>query len=129
MGQQVVMGAMLQCNQGLAPCTLVVLPANLVDANYVPAANIQDMVPMLNIPTFGMCNSTSNPMVIALTAAALGVHTPAPCIPAIVGPWSPGASNVQLANQPTLDNSSKCNCMWSGQISIQNAGQQTVEVP
>ncbi|HEX9173885.1 MAG TPA: PAAR-like protein, partial [Telluria sp.] len=42
MPSQVSMGAMMQCTFGLAPSTLVVLPANKVLAEGPPAANIMD---------------------------------------------------------------------------------------
>ena len=89
----------------------------------MPAANIMDNIPMVNIPTFGMCQSPSNPVVAAATAAALGVLTPMPCIPATVAPWSPGASKTMIANMPALDNSCTLNCMWGGAISFSQAGQ------
>ena len=54
MAQQVVTGAQLTCNQGVAPSVLAVLPTSMVNANNVPAANIQDYIPMVNIMTFGM---------------------------------------------------------------------------
>ena len=60
---QVVMGAMMACPFGVAPSTLVVLPVNRVMCNKVPAANIMDFAPIVNIPPFGMCMSPSNPMV------------------------------------------------------------------
>jgi hypothetical protein len=66
----------------------VVLPKNKVLCEGPPAANIMDHVPMLNILPFGVCSSPANPTVVAATAAALGVLTPMPCIPA---PWAPGA--------------------------------------
>lgn len=129
MGQQVVNGAQMQCTFGTAPAALMVLPANMVDANNVPAANIMDYKPMVNIPTFGMCNSLANPTVASATAAALGVLTPMPCIPATAAPWAPGCATVMLANMPSLNNSSKCMCSYGGSISITNPGQTTVEIP
>lgn len=66
--------------------------------------NIMDHISMMNIMPFGMCMSIANPTVAAATAAALGVLTPMPCIPATTSPWVPGAPNVLLGNQPTLDN-------------------------
>jgi hypothetical protein len=128
MAQLVTSGAALSCSMGLAPSTLTVTPEKMVTAG-APAATIQDMKPMINIPPFGMCNTESNPTVAAATASASGVHTPAPCVPSVVGPWSPGAATVLIKNVPALDNTSTCQCMWGGVISINSAGQFTVTVP
>lgn len=128
MGQQVCMGAMMQCSFGMAPSSLMVLPANRV-LTKVPDANIMDHIPMVNILPFGMCQSPSNPMVAAATAAALGVLTPMPCIPVTAAPWAPGSATVMIANMPALNNSSKLMCTWGGVISINFAGQATVNVP
>ncbi|MCU6499860.1 DUF4280 domain-containing protein [Rugamonas sp. A1-17] len=128
MGQQTCMGAMLKCSFGVAPGTLMVLPANAV-LTAVPDANIMDNKPMVNILPFGMCQSMANPMVAAATAAALGVLTPMPCIPATVAPWVPGSPTVLLGNMPALNNSSKLMCMWGGVIEINAPGQTTVSIP
>lgn len=128
MPQQVCMGAMMTCSFGVAPASLIVLPANRVMTSNMPAANIMDNKPMVNIPTFGMCSSMANPQVSAATSAALGVLTPMPCVPATVAPWSPGASKTMIANMPALDNSCKLNCMWGGVISILQAGQAKCQV-
>ncbi len=128
MSQLVCAGALMQCSFGVAPAPLTVLPVNRVLAG-APAATIMDHVPMLNIAPFGMCSSPANPMVIALTAAALGVPTPAPCIPATVAPWVPGAPTVLIGSMPALDNTCKLMCLWAGVIQISMAGQFTVNVP
>ncbi|RFP08974.1 MULTISPECIES: DUF4280 domain-containing protein [unclassified Duganella] len=128
MGQQVCMGAMLKCSFGVAPGTLMVLPANAV-LTAVPDANIMDNKPMANILPFGMCQSMANPMVAAATAAALGVLTPMPCIPATTAPWVPGSPTVLIGNMPALNNSSKLMCMWGGVIAINAPGQTTVSIP
>lgn len=128
MGQQVCMGALLQCSFGMAPSSLVVLPTNRVTTQ-TPDANIMDHVPMMNIMPFGMCQSPSNPMVAAATAAALGVLTPMPCIPVTPAPWAPGCATVMIANMPALNNSSKLMCSWGGVIGINYAGQATVNIP
>ena len=122
-------GAMLQCSCGAAPSSMVVLPVNMVMTSNQPAANIMDHIPMVNIMPFGVCNSMANPMVAAATAAALGVLTPMPCIPATSAPWVPGAPTVLLANQPALDNTSTLMCMWAGVIQVSSPGQQTHLIP
>jgi len=107
----------------------MVLPSACVNACSMPAATVMDNIPMLNILPFGMCQSMANPMVIAATAAAMGVMTPMPCIPATAAPWSPGSPTVKIGGMKTLDASSKCQCMWGGEIQISFAGQVTVQVP
>ena len=129
MPQQVVNGALLKCSFGMAPSALVVLPVNKVMCGMVPAANIMDHVPMTNIMPFGMCQSIANPTVAAATAAALGVFTPMPCIPATPSPWVPGVPTVLIGNQPALDNNCKCMCNWAGVIEITNPGQMQTEIP
>ena len=129
MPNHVCMGAALQCSFGVAPSSLVVLPVNRMMTSSVPAANIMDNVPMVNIMPFGMCTSPANPTVAAATAAALGVLTPMPCIPATTAPWAPGAATVLLANMPTLDDTSTLMCMWGGVIKVNFAGQATEQIP
>ena len=128
MAMQCCMGAMMMCSQGLAPSTLVPTPKTVMTSNMV-AANILDHIPIVNIPPFGMCQSPANPMVAAATAAALGVLTPMPCIPATPAPWAPGAPTVLVTGAPALNDSSKLMCMWAGVISINMPGQMTEMVP
>jgi len=118
--------AMLSCTFGAAPTPLTVLPVNKVLVN-MPAANIMDNKPFLNIIPFGVCNTPSNPMVAAATAAALGVLTPMPCIPNTVAPWIVGKPTVLIGNMPCLNSDSKLMCMWGGCISISFAGQVPVQ--
>lgn len=129
MGQQVVMGAPLQCSFGAAPSTLVVTPENKVIGSKMPAATIMDNVPMKNIMPFGMCSSMANPTVSTATAAAQGVLTPMPCVPVTPSPWAPGSPTVMIGNKPALNNSCKLMCNWGGVIQITAAGQGTINVP
>jgi len=129
MALQVVMGAQLQCSFGAAPVAMVVLPSNRTMAGGVPAATIMDHVPLMNIMPFGMCQSPANPMVAAATAAALGVLTPMPCIPATAAPWVPGAPTVMIGGMPALDNNCKLMCNWAGVIQVSSAGETTVMIP
>ena len=128
MPQHVCSGAVLMCSFGLAPSSLVVLPVNRVNSGGPPGANIMDHVPMVNIMPFGMCTSIANPTVAAATAAALGVLTPMPCIPNTPAPWIPGSPTVLLGNQPALNNTCMCMCLWAGVITIIVPGQFTVTV-
>ncbi len=128
MAFHVCMGAQLKCSMGLAPSVLMVLPVNKVMTSNVPAANIMDNKPMVNIMPFGMCKSPANPAVAAATAAALGVLTPMPCVPVIPAPWVPGSPTVLLANFPALNNTSKLMCAWAGVIEVSSAGQTTEKI-
>ena len=127
MGFLVVKTALLQCTQGLAPGSLTVIRPT-VTANKMDAATVMDMAPTTNIAPFGMCNSKANPSVIAATAAAQGVHTPAPCMPVTGSPWTPGAKKVKIQKMAALDDASTCSCKWNGTISVKSAGQTKVKV-
>ena len=117
----VTMTAMLSCTFGAAPCSLVVLPTARVLVEGKPAANIEDAAPELNIPTFGMCLSPSNPTVAAATAAALGVLTPMPCIP-VTAAWIPMSPTTLLGGAPVLVAGSQCMCAFGGVIQVTNPG-------
>jgi len=123
------MGASMMCTFGAAPSSLVVLPTNRVLTNQVPDANIMDHIPLVNIMPFGVCMSPSNPTVAAATAAALGVLTPMPCVPATPAPWVPGAVTDLIANMPALDNISTLMCTWGGVITFVTPGEFTVMIP
>jgi hypothetical protein len=129
MPKQVVMGATMKCMFGVAPSSLIVLPANRVLVNFMPAANIMDFMPMVNILPFGMCSSPSNPAVMAATIAASGVLTPMPCIPVIPLPWTPGSPTVIIGYLPALNDTSYNMCQWGGIITITNPGQMTTDIP
>jgi len=103
----------------------MVLPTNRTMTSSVPAANIMDNIPMVNILPFGMCMSLANPTVASATAAAMGVLTPMPCIPVTPGPWIPGSPTVMLGKMPALNNSCKLMCAYAGVISIIVPGQFT----
>ncbi len=129
MAQLVVMGAGLKCSFGIAPSSLVVIPSAMVNGSTMAAATIMDHKPMVNIMPFGMCQAPSNPAVISATAAAAGVFTPAPCVPATTSPWMPGSPTVTIGKQFALNSTSTCMCTWAGVITVTQAGQATVNVP
>lgn len=122
-------GCLCQCSFGVAPAPLVVLPTNRVLCGGVPAANIMDHVPMLNIPSFGMCSCPANPTVAAATAAALGVLTPMPCIPVLPVPWVPGSPTVLVGAMPAVTDKSMLMCAWGGAVRIAAPAQVTCMVP
>jgi hypothetical protein len=129
MGLLTCTGANMSCTMGLSPAVFSATTRPVTTAG-VPAGNLSDHVPMLNIAPFGLCRSPSNPVVAAATAAASS-PTPIPqsCIPATAAPWSPGSSAVLLASMPALNNSSTLTCLWGGTISLVDAGQVAVTVP
>jgi len=118
----VVNGAVIRCSQGAAPVKLVVLPTQANHADEQPIATVMDHAPMVNIGPFGMCRSTANPAVVAATSAAMGVLTPAPCVPNTTAPWSPGSSAVTVDDLRALTDDSKCMCAWVGSIEVVDAG-------
>ncbi|TBU95657.1 DUF4280 domain-containing protein [Phytopseudomonas dryadis] len=127
---QVCACAVMQCSFGAAPAVLNVLPGNRMLTAGMPAANIMDHIPLVNISTFGLCQSLANPMVAAATAAALGVLTPMPCLPATATPWIPGGPpTLLLGNMPALDANSTLMCTWGGVIKIQMPGQVQMLIP
>lgn len=119
-------GAALKCSFGQMPATLTALPAGMLLGGR-PAATVSDAVPLLNLATFGMCSCTANPAVVAATAAAGGVPTSAPCLPAPRGSWQGATQKVKIAGKPALTDGSKLECMWGGQITVQFAGQSGVK--
>jgi len=127
----VVQGATLACSMGSSPSTLSVLPTNETYGGSNPVATVQDMKPQVNLAPFGMCQSPLNPQVAAATAAAAGVLTPQPCIPAASGPWTPGSKSVAIAGPAgpaLLNDACQCVCQWGGQIKVQDPGQTEIEV-
>lgn len=115
----VVAEAVTHCSFGVAPCPLQVLPDAMVLIEGRPAATIT-CNEMLNIPTFGMCMTLSNPEVASATTAALGVLTPMPCVP-VLSPWVP-ESETLIGGQPALVESSTCVCAYGGVVEIMFAG-------
>lgn len=127
MGNPAVMTALCQCSFGAAPAPLTVTSQSTVVGMNFPVGTIMDIPkpPM----TFGMCSNPANPTVAAATAAALGVLTPMPCVPACAAPWTPGSPTVLVCGKPALNNSSKCMCSYGGVISINMTPATTIQIP
>lgn len=129
MPMHVCSGATLQCSFGSTPSSLLVVPVNRMLTSAMPAANILDHVPLVNVLPFGTCISLANPTVAAATSAAGGALTPMPCVPVTTSPWVPGAPTVLLGNMPALDDTSRLICTWGGVISVVYAGQAREQIP
>lgn len=114
---QVVATAMTTCTFGLAPSTLNALPTTRVLVEGRPVATITDSAPVVNVVPFGMCTSLANPAVAAATAAALGVLTPMPCVPATT-PWTGSSTSVMIGGRPALVSGSTCQCAFGGVIQV-----------
>ncbi|MBR4148005.1 MAG: DUF4280 domain-containing protein [Bacteroidales bacterium] len=125
----VTSSAMISCTFGTNPCPLMANPSRMSSLSSQAKLNVSDFATGVNVSSFGMCSSPSNPMVIAATAAALGVPTPAPCVPALVGPWIPGKPDIMIDGMPALTNQCRNTCMWAGQISFTNDGQIPIPPP
>ncbi len=117
MGMLVVHGAMLKCSYGQGgPVPLAVLRPE-VTAGGQPVATVADAEPLVNIPSFGVCVSPTNPEMNPPL-----VMTP-PCVPVVVGGWEPGSPSVLVGELPALTQASSCECSWAGVIQIVDAGQ------
>ena len=122
----VVAGATCLCTSGLG--TGQINPTNQMSIRVggKPVASIADVAPMTNVTSCGMCTSLANPAVASATAAALGVLTPQPCVPAPAGTWNcPG--KVRVGGKPVLTTDGKLTCAYGGTISIMNPGQTTAK--
>ena len=126
MATTAVTGATVACSFGTTPSVLSGTTNFKVLAQGKPMCVLSDAAPMVNVKPFGMCTSLANPTVAAATAAALGVLTPQPCIPSVIGTWRPAQSKVIIGGQPALTLGCSCQCAFAGTINIVNPGQVTV---
>jgi hypothetical protein len=122
MTQLVCAGAQLSCSMGSTQPKFMPTPRPTT-AGGQAVGTVSDFKPTTNIPSFGMCQSLSNPQVSQATSAANGVLTPQPCMPVIQSPWAPGSTTVTLSGQPALVATSSCACLWAGKISVVTPGQ------
>jgi hypothetical protein len=119
-------GATISCSMATpsAQVPLATTPKSTPVNVGAPAANVADFVPLTNIPSFGMCGAMANPAVAAATAAKSGAFTPAPCVPAVSTPWTPGATKVMVGGQPALHDGCQAMCTWGGVITISSPGNE-----
>lgn len=118
MPKLVVHGAGLKCSEGTTPGKLVLVPSLQTTGDLAEVATVADCVPLLHIPSFGMCKTQANPQVAAATASAGGTLTPMPCVPVITGPWSPGSEAVTFGTRKALTKGATCTCAWAGTIEV-----------
>ncbi len=123
-----VAGALIQCPFGTTPANLSVTSQSSVLIDGKPAATIQDSAPIANISGCGMCSNPTNPQVAAATAAALGVLTPQPCVPAVSGTWLTTQTKCLANGKPCLTSEATAICSYGGTLSISEAGQKIVVV-
>lgn len=116
-------GAIMKCTFGTIPARLVVLPDRTVWLAGQQMANIMDYKPIVNIPSFGPCQTLTYPPTASATSAAMGTLTPMPCVPGTTAPWMPGKLDYLVQNSPALLKSCKCLCQWGGVITIEQDGQ------
>ena len=123
MSELTVVSGMCMCSMGTAPAPIKVTNNAKVMAGGKPVGTIADCQGMANVGPFGMCTSLANPQVAAATAAALGVLTPQPCIPAIAGTWIPTKPKILIGGKPCLASDCKAMCAYAGSLSITSPGQ------
>ena len=121
----VIQGTLLKCEFGNAPTPIMVLPDKKVNS-MTPVAVKSDHIPLVNILPFGMCSNPANPMVIAATAAALGMLTPVPCIPCTAQDWSQPCRKVKIHGKEAINMDSKLQCLYGGNIKVVAPVQPTV---
>lgn len=113
----VVQGTLLKCSFGTMPSAIMVPPSRKVNS-MTPVATKADHVPIVNILPFGMCSNPANPMVIAATAAAMGVPTSAPCIPCTMQEWIKPCKKVKVHGTEAIHMDSCLKCMYGGEIRV-----------
>ena len=112
-----VEGAQLECDKGTKPSNLKVSSKRTVLLGGKFKANIGDCTPGDNVPPFCMCNSKTNPEVIAANGA------PVACTPTCTE-WRGGKSDVLVQGQRALLTGDTAFCPFgAGIIKVKTSGQ------
>ncbi|ODN42564.1 PAAR-like protein [Piscirickettsia litoralis] len=118
-------GATVKCDKGLAEMPLNIIP---LGKEYGPGKSMTVMlnvIPYLNIPSFGSCMSSSNPLAIA----NFGI-LPTTCIP-LVTPFFPTAVLTKVLDIPVATDKSECYCIFSAlssKLTVADPGQDEMTV-
>ena len=110
-GQLVNSTSQIECQWGLAPMPLAVVPGGaVVNAVKLVAANVSATIAITTIPPFVQCKSMTNPA--NATYATTGVY--APCVPTVAAPWTPGCTATKINGLPALNSTNTCICTLGG---------------
>ena len=115
-------GNMCKCSFGLTPIPLTAFNVT-VNVEGTPIVTNTDTSTLIS---FGMCKTPTNPAVAAVIASSFGTVQQAPCKSVIITPWLNTKNTVLACGKPVCTNSSTCQCMWGGTISIINIKNHTV---
>ena len=126
MPEYVCKGAKLKCLMGDSESELEILPGNGEFLGGKEMANITDCQPIINIQSFGQCQSLANPIVALATVENLGKLQPMPCIPYPIPEikWMKGNVDFPVRGEPALMDDDKLYCMWLGLIEVSDSGQE-----
>ena len=116
-------GAVLHCTQGTSNSSLSAMPKCVSLCNE-DQANITDHISMVNVKPFGRCRSLTYPPTASATAAHYGHLTPMPCVPGTITNWTAVDPDSQVGGQPALLDTAKLRCIYGGEITVVNPGQQ-----
>ncbi|MEG2104791.1 MAG: DUF4280 domain-containing protein [Oscillospiraceae bacterium] len=122
MPQPVVSGATIACSNGTTPGQL--MSQSAIKIGGAPALTTKDITPITNVSPCGNCTSLTFPATASATAAALGVLTPMPCIPAPLSIWTCSGTPL-VGGSPGLSTAGNLKCAYGGIISIVDSGQKT----
>ncbi len=116
--------SVIKCNKGTMPSLLTVISDNEVNLSSPPLATSSHHWPVYNILPFNQCKSWYNPMVLN---AGLNlkpkplipfVDPPIPqvCIPMTFSKWEETSKTTVVNGDPAVIMTSKCKCLWQGEI-------------
>jgi len=120
----VVAGAILSCSYGTQPTRLKRPFSHGVYVKDKAQMNIGDYLPSVNIKSFGNCSSPLNPAVQASKMVDIYGVKKAPCRPALTQSWLHGKSDVLIEGQPALTHNCTHQCLYAGNIKIEDDGQE-----